>query len=256
MKRKLHLNIYLVAMVVWATLPAPAVTSAEPTGDACHGLPNNAELQQFLQLAAAGKDISGSLGPNTDDGGLFKGERMWGAVVNRAGRLCAFITSTTDSTQVWPGSQAIAKAKAFTANGFSLDDFMLSTARLYTFALPGHSLFGLNQSNAFNPLFLIPPGGSGGVGLIAGGIITFGGGVPLYAGGKIIGGLGVSGDTACADHEVAKRVRDLAGLNPPGGPLVDDIVYDPTSIFGHPLCINTVHNGIPLSANEVPVPLP
>nr|MDQ3828408.1 heme-binding protein [Candidatus Tectomicrobia bacterium] len=251
MKRRLHLSMVLVAVIMGAPLAALAGPSEEATGGACHGLPTNPQLQHFLQLAAMGQEISGSLGPNTDAGGLFKGERMWGAVVNRDGRLCAFITSTEDPTQVWPGSQAIAKAKAFTANGFSLDTFVLSTARLYTFALPGHSLFGLNQSNALNPLFLVPPGGQGGLGLIAGGIITFGGGVPLYAGGRIVGGLGVSGDTACADHEIAKRVRDLAGLNPPGGPLVDDIVYEPASIFGHPLCINTVHNGVPLSANEV-----
>jgi uncharacterized protein GlcG (DUF336 family) len=256
MQRIWPLGMSLVVVVVWMTTPALASTSEEATSGVCPSLPTHAQLQQFLQFAAVGKDISGSLGPNTDAGGLFKGERMWGAVVNRDGRLCAFITSTADPTQVWPGSQAIAKAKAFTANGFSLDGFVLSTARLYTFALPGHSLFGLNQSNAFNPLFTVPPGSSGGLGRIAGGIITFGGGVPLYAGGTIVGGLGVSGDTACADHEIAKRVRDLAGLNPPGGPLVDDIVYEPASIFAHPLCINTLQNGVAQSATEVPVPLP
>lgn len=71
--------------------------------------------------------------------------------------------------------------------------------------------------------------------------------MPLYnAEGRIIGGLGVSGDTACADHEIAKRVRDLAQLNPPGGPLADDIKYigaDPPNLLSHPLCINTVRNG-------------
>ncbi|HEX2279085.1 MAG TPA: heme-binding protein [Candidatus Tectomicrobia bacterium] len=256
MQRILHLLMSLIAGLWFATSPALAGSPDEVTGGACPGLPTNAQLQHFLQQAASGQGISGSLGPNTAAGGLFQGERMWGAVVNREGRLCAFITSTADPTQVWPGSQAIAKAKAFTANGFSLDDFVLSTARLYTFALPGHSLFGLNQSNAFNPLLLAPPGGTGGRGLIAGGIITFGGGVPLYAGGKIVGGLGVSGDTACTDHEIAKRVRDLAGLNPPGGPLVDDIVYEPASIFAHPLCINTMQNGVPRSPDEVPLPLP
>jgi uncharacterized protein GlcG (DUF336 family) len=226
-------------------------------GGKCGGLPTAAQLREFLQNAAAGTDISAALGPGTGVGGLFEGERMWAAVVNRDGELCAFTTSTTDPSQVWPASQAIAKAKAYTANAFSLDDFTLSTARLYTFALPGHSLFGLNNSNLFNPLFLAPPNGSsGGQGQIAGGIITFGGGVPLYANGKIIGGLGVSGDTACTDHEIAKRVRDLAGLNPTGGPLVDDIVYDTASIFAHPLCITTLLNGAPQSASEVPVSLP
>jgi len=101
-----------------------------------------------------------------------------------------------------------------------------------------------------NPGFLAPPAGTGGGdGKIAGGIITFGGGVPLYKDGKIIGGLGISGDTACADHEVAKRVRDLARLNPAGGPLADDIVYaekDGASLFAHPLCVKTLRNGVSL----------
>jgi uncharacterized protein GlcG (DUF336 family) len=61
---------------------------------------------------------------------------MWAAVVNRDGAVCAFATSTSDPAQVWPGSQAIAKAKAYTANAFSLDDLALSTARLYTFTQP------------------------------------------------------------------------------------------------------------------------
>jgi hypothetical protein len=52
----------------------------------------------------------------------------------------------------------------------------------------------------------------------------------------------VSGDTSCADHEIAKRVRDLAGLNPAGGKLADDIVYT-TSVFAHPVCLNTYRNG-------------
>ena len=77
--------------------------------------------------------------------------------------------------------------------------------------------------------------------------------MPLYnSQGKIIGGLGVSGDTSCADHEIAKRVRNLAGLNPPGGALVDDITYssvDGASPFTHPLCPNTYRNGI-LIGNE------
>ncbi len=36
-----------------------------------------------------------------------------------------------------------------------------------------------------------------------GGIITFGGGHGLYEDGKVLGGLGVSGDTACTDAIVA-----------------------------------------------------
>jgi uncharacterized protein GlcG (DUF336 family) len=171
-------------------------------------------------------------------------------VVNRNGQLCAWNTSRVEPTNVWPGSQAIAKAKAFTANAFSLNTggggFPLSTAQLYTFTQPGHSLFGLSESNPLNPEFLLPPTSSSeGVGSVVGGIITFGGGVGLYSGSQIIGALGISGDTACTDHEISKRVRDLAGLNPPGGPLVDDISYssvDGASAFTHPLCPNTFRN--------------
>lgn len=230
---------------------------------ACAELPSEANLRVFMQSAASNTGVSESLGglacsPGASSsegcvGGLFGGSRMWGAVVNRKGEVCEYVTSLVDPTQVWPGSQAIAKAKAYTANAFSLDNFALSTARLYTFVQPGHSLFGLNNSNLFEPRFLAPPSGSGGgSNQLAGGIITFGGGVPLYKEGKIIGGLGISGDTACADHEIAKRVRDLAGLSPSAGALADDITYsaaDGASPFTHPLCPNTVRNGV-LLGNE------
>src|SRR5438045_1584298 len=207
-------------------------------GDPCADLPTASTLKTLLIAAP---------GTGGDAGGLFHGQKMWGAVVNRDGNLCSSATSTSDQTQVWPGSQAIAKAKAYTANAFSLDSLALSTARLYTFVQPGHSLASLGQSNPFNPQFLAPTGGqSGGTNQIAGGLIFFGGGVPLYKNGKIIGGLGISGDTACTDHEIAKRVRNLAALNPPGGALADDISYssvDGASAFTHPLCPNTYRNG-------------
>src|SRR5687767_8454077 len=142
----------------------------------CQGLPNEAALKELL-IAAPSAD--------GDAGGLFKGERMWGAIVNRNGELCTYATSTADPSQVWPGSQAIAKSKAYTANAFSLDTLALSTARLYTFTQPGHSLWSLGQSNLFDPTFLNPRGANDGRGDVPGGLIFFGGGVPLYSNGKI-----------------------------------------------------------------------
>jgi uncharacterized protein GlcG (DUF336 family) len=224
-------------------------------------LPTAAQLKTQLNAAAqanntalitAGLSISATV---PDVGGLFQGSRMWAAVVNRDGQICAFATSTNDPTQVWPGSQAIAKAKAYTANAFSLDltggGFPLSTAQLYTFTQPGHSLWSLGQSNLFNPAFLAPTNGNnGGTNQIGGGLIFFGGGVGLYSPGtKIIGGLGVSGDTSCADHEIAKRVRHLLSMDPGGNPKADDISYsgaDGASPFTHPLCPNTWRNGVSL----------
>ncbi len=176
------------------------------------------------------------------NGGLFKPNRMWSAVVDRQGTLCSVIRSDPDA---WPGSRAIAIAKASTANDFSNDKTALSTANLYSFTQPANtaaattfpagSLYGLNNSNPFNPE--LNQQGSG-IGRVPGGIITFGGGVPLYMGGQVIGGLGVSGDTACADHAIAFRMRHLAGLD--GTPTPDNIVYlGPTELphdVGHPHC--------------------
>ena len=222
------------------------VATAEDKGSNCQGLPSETALASNLVLAA---------GPKI--GGLFNGTRMWGALVNRDGEICGYATNTSDPTQVWPGSQSIAKAKAYTANAFSLDSLALSTALLYTFTQPGHSLWSLAGANTFNPSALAPPTGQGGGNnSIAGGMIFFGGGVPLYKDGKIIGGLGVSGDTSCADHEVAKTTRDLLGLNPPGGKLADDITYsaaDGPTVFTHPLCINTKRNGVFLGNEAVAV---
>lgn len=251
MNRRRQALLALLAILSMIILAVPA-GAAGP----CSGLPSAAQLKGFLQNAAAGAGISAELGPTKNVGGLFNGTRMWGAVVNRDGELCAFATSTPDPTQTWPGSQQIAKAKAFTANAFSNDILPLSTANLYLLTQPGHSLYGLNQSNPFDPQFLATPEGQGGgKGKVAGGIISFGGGVPIYnAEGRIVGGLGVSGDTACADHEIAKRVRDLAQLNPTGGPLVDDIKYigvDPPNLLSHSLCLNTVRNG-DFVGNEAP----
>ena len=67
----------------------------------------------------------------------------WGAIVNRQGEICATAVATDDPASAWPGSQAISKAKAYTANAYSTDDSPLSTARLYTLTQPGHSLWGV-----------------------------------------------------------------------------------------------------------------
>ena len=242
-----------IALVLAAT-PTTTVTAAGPAN--CQGLPTGGQLEQMLIDAPT----AGTYG---ESGGLFSGARMWASVVNRNGEVCDTVTNTVDPSQVWPGSQSIAKSKAYTANAFSLDGLALSTALLYTFTQPRHSLWSLGQANPFNPDSLAALGSGGGKKKkkakeeIAGGMIFFGGGVPLYdLGGSIIGGLGVSGDTSCTDHEIAKRVRDLAGLNPPGGMLVDDITYsgaDGASVFTHPLCLNTWRNNVSLGDEAVAV---
>jgi Haem-degrading len=84
------------------------------------------------------------------------------------------------------------------------------------------------------------------VGKAIGGAIVFGGGLPLYdAKGKIVGGFGVSGDTACADHVIAWKTRHALNLDHvPLGPAPgqnDNMILDmqgdtSASGFGHPTC--------------------
>lgn len=100
----------------------------------------------------------------------------------------------------------------------------------------------MNNSNPFNPVFDDPT--TAVIGRVPGGIITFGGGVALYdSHQQVIGGLGISGDTSCADHSVAYRMRHLAGFDKiPGGVApgnTDNIIYgDPVSpnTFEQPHC--------------------
>jgi uncharacterized protein GlcG (DUF336 family) len=221
------------------TTPGIAQDAPSPGGaqrQGCAALPDAEELKALLQKAPQDAQI----------GGLFGGRMQWGAVVNRAGELCAVAVASDDPTAAWPGSRGIAIAKAFTANAFSTDEQPLSTARLYTLSQPGHSLWGAGAGNPLNPACLGAPESDAGSGEFCGGTIVFGGGVPLYREKTRVGGLGVSGDTACADHEIAKRVRDAAGLNPAKGAYADDIQYsskDGASIYTHPLCPNTWRNG-------------
>ena len=168
----------------------------------------------------------------------------WAVVVNRGGVVCAVAFSGPSNDSQWLLSRQIAAAKAFTANGLSLDGAPLSTAQLYPWVQPGapaNPLFGLAAGNPVSPEDAYQ--GSADhfgtrndpmVGRRVGGTITFGGGLGLYDGNNAIGGLGLSGDTACADHSTAWRLRDLLGMTPATGN--DRITLD--NAAGHPHCPN------------------
>jgi uncharacterized protein GlcG (DUF336 family) len=215
----------------------PAPSASPPRSKGCSDLLSSTDLKRLLQAAPA---------QNGDAGGLNHGKAMWGALVDRDGQLCALAVSTEDMAATWPGSRGIAIAKASTANAFSSDTSPMSTARLYTLSQPGHSLWGAANGNPLNPLCQGPANDTTtGIGKVCGGTIVFGGGLALYKGQTRVGGLGVSGDTSCTDHEIAKRVRAAAGLAPSGLPS-DEIVYtaaDGPSPFAHPLCPNTFRDG-------------
>src|SRR5207247_1105057 len=104
------------------------------------------------------------------------------------------------------------------------------------------------------------------VGKPIGGVNVFGGGLALYrqTSKKLVGGLGVSGDTSCTDHIIAWKVRDLLNMdNVPGGVaagtdnMINDFFVDrstqqPTSPsgYGHPTCdsaASSITLGLPAS---------
>jgi uncharacterized protein GlcG (DUF336 family) len=184
------------------------------------------------------------------NGGFENNE--WATVVGRDGVVCAVAFSGDQATDQWPGSRAISMEKATTANAFSLKGMALSTANLFALAQPGQSLYGIITASP--PSAEVNAGDAAQfgtaddpmIGKRAGGVIVFGGGLALYDGNDIVGGLGVSGDSACADHNAAWRLRQGLGLDKvPAGvnpERKDAIIYDmnaagqSASGFGHPKC--------------------
>lgn len=256
---------------------AQAQTAFPTQGNAsnCGNLPGYAALKSALEAAVA-----------TETSGL--NNQMWATIVDRDGVVCAVAFSGVNRGAQWPGSRAIAAQKANTANAFSLDatsnsngsgqpnGLALSTANLYSAVQPGGSLFGLQESNPVSTevAYQGPSSNYGTandpmVGQKIGGVNVFGGGLALYAPGpaataggspseRLVGAVGVSGDTSCADHNIGWRVRhnlgfdhmaNVAGVS--GDPTrPDNIIFDikpnpdggtgiSTSGFGHPTCLNT-----------------
>ena len=248
----------MITLVLALTCMANVANAQAPAG--CAAVPAYMALKTALDKAVA-----------DDKSGL--NNHMWATVVARDGTVCAVAFSGKDMGAQWLGSRVISAQKANTANLFSLDSssssngsgqakgLSLSTANLYAAVQPGGSLFGLQASNPVNAAvgYKGPSSAYGTakdpmVGDKIGGINVFGGGLGLYgAGGKLVGGLGLSGDTSCADHMMAWLTRKnlnldhLAAVGGVSGDNMrpDNIVYDignngqSTGGFGHPKCINT-----------------
>jgi len=255
--------IACVSVSAWASEPpyshippgADEIASSVPNeasdgsvANACAGLPTHAALKSAL--TAARSQPNG--GFNLD---------MWATVVNRDGVVCAVAFTGVDRGSQWPGSRVISAQKANTANAFSLPHLSLATANLYSAVSPGGSLYGLQHSNPVDTrvAYRGPAAGFGEpndpmVGHRIGGVNVFGGGLALYnAAHVLVGAIGVSGDSSCADHNIAWRTRSALTLDHvPGGVSgdtshPDNIIYDITPQvgqqegvsaggFGHPVC--------------------
>lgn len=222
------------------TVALSAISSVSVQAKECASLPGHAILKKALKEAR-----------NGTNGGLNLD--MWATVTDRSGKVCAVAYTGETYDAQWPGSRVISAQKANTANAFSLKGLALSTANLYSAVQPGGSLFGLQESNPVN-INVAYEGDANKygtekdplVGKRIGGVNVFGGGLALYnAKGEIIGAIGVSGDTSCADHSIAWKTRHTlnldfvpAGVSPTKN---DNIIFDITNDksaggFGHPTC--------------------
>jgi uncharacterized protein GlcG (DUF336 family) len=249
-------NLAINALAATAVLSMFSLPTFAQGGSGCGALPGHTTLKAALDSAVA-----------TETSGLDFD--MWATVVNRDGVVCAVAFSGGDRGAQWPGSRAIAAQKANTANSFSLDGLSLSTANLFSAVQPGGSLYGLQHSNPVDTdvAYQGPSSAYGQhndpmVGQKIGGVNVFGGGLGLYASGNIVGAVGVSGDTSCADHMIGWLVRNNLGLDQlqsTGGVAAlfagdathpDNIIYDivanpgggtgvSATGFGHPECLNT-----------------
>jgi uncharacterized protein GlcG (DUF336 family) len=260
----------MAAVSAYAQTEITVVFHKDKDSSDCGAVPNYATLKAALDTAVQDETSGLNL-------------QMWATVVNRDGIVCAVAFSGKDRGAQWPGSRVISAQKANTANSFSLDGsstsnasgtgagplqspggLALSTANLYSAVQPGGSLFGLQQSNPVDvdiaydgPSSTFGTSNDPMIGGKVGGVNVFGGGLALYTiGKKIIGAVGLSGDTSCADHFIAWRVRNLLKMDhladtfPASGDAArpDNIVFDfapnanggPTSAsaggFGHPKC--------------------
>lgn len=234
-----------------------ATAAAEHLDNSCGSLPDHDALQTALKHAVQAENTGLNM-------------NMWGTIVDRKGVICAVAFSGNDSGAQWLGSRAISAQKASTANFFSLDGssasngsgtaagLALSTANLYTATQPGGSLFGLMESNPVDPqvAYRGPTEDYGTaddpmVNKIMGGVNVFGGGLALYdEDHKLVGAIGVSGDTSCADHRIGWRTRRnleldyLSGVGGVSGDArrPDNMIFDIDSQghsysgFGHPHC--------------------
>jgi len=265
-----------LAFALSTTLPGPA-SAQEPGGPGCDAIADALENDVRAELSNA---LATALG----QGPVGLDNDMWATIVDTNGIVCAVVTSGGGAGNQWLGSRVISAQKANTGNAFSLNStargtpIALSSANLWFATQPGGSLFGLQFSNPVDPAVAYgdnmagsdslgadtsqDPGYGGApdplVGHYIGGINVFGGGLALYGAGEtLLGGLGLSGDTSCADHVKAWRTRDVLALdNIPGGvsPTGDDnIIFDLESTnpgnsqsgfdhltspsgFGHPTC--------------------
>ena len=267
------------AIILGVLILATSLGLAAPGGE-------NPDCTRLPEHAAVTAALKASVAPT---GGPANGGfdlHMWATVVNRDGQVCAVTFSGDDRGEQWPGSRVISAQKANTANAFSLPDtapiagLSLSTANLWAATQPGGSLFGLQFSNPVDTAVAYGAPSSQGqgeaenygtendplVGRFVGGVNVFGGGLALYdSDNELVGAIGVSGDTSCADHNISWRTRNALGLDHvlfgvsgdadrPDNINYIGIVPNPSlaNDFSHPICTIAGADGVSAISASLP----
>jgi hypothetical protein len=190
-------------------------------------------LPTFAQLQAALKTATGT--PPSGNGGFNL--QMWATVVNRDGVVCGVVFTGQGRGDQWPGSRVISAQKANTANAFSLPGSH-SPRQIYSLR---SNLEGAFSACSTAILFTLTT-------LTQAPLLVTERTSILWSTRRLVEstcsaagwpcttrrdnwweGLGVSGDSSCADHNVAWKTRHALGLNHvPGGISAtgdDNIVY-------------------------------
>lgn len=213
----------------------------------CTDLPSRAALK--TALAAARENLQA---PAID---------VWAALVNRDGVICAVIFTGADRGDQIPGGRLLAAQKAYTANAVSVSGRALSTGNLFSATQPGGSLFGLADSHPTDPAaaYRGDPSNFGQgndplLGQRLGGINASGGGLALYdKTRRIIGAIGVSGDTACADHNLAWATRALLKLDYVSNGVSGDPAHPDNIVYDISTPVNVVYDGFTPAASALGV---
>ena len=144
---------------------------------------------------------------------------MWATIVDRDGVVCAVAFSGADRGSQWAGQPRDLSSEGRRRQRLWPRRSALSTANLYSAVQPGGSLFGLQESDPVRG----PP--------LRTRVLRRSYGTPKRSDGRredrrrervrrrpgslqppnnaarVVGAVGVSGDTSCADHRIAWRVR-------------------------------------------------
>lgn len=179
--------------------------------------PNRAALYKFISLDLTKEEINRIFDETLTAASLQtsalrkKEDELPNCKMNISIYTLSGYLETLSMPDAWIGSIDISRSKAFTAAAFSSDQNALTSRTIGELTQTGPwnaskkapfdknrpPLYGIDNSN---PQY---------------GIIPFPGGIPIYKNGKLVGGLGVSGDSVDNDEAVAVNGLRMAE-KPPG----------------------------------------